>query len=115
MAIRPPTGVNLVSNAIKFTPVGGRIAIETCQDGPLARLIVSDTGIGLSHDQMQHAFEQFHQGEVATSSKRGLGLGLAIAKAIVEEHQGDIWVEIEGIGKGARFYVELSTVKYETS
>lgn len=106
---------NLVSNAIKFTPVGGRLGIETFQDGPSAHLVVSDTGIGLSHEQMQHAFEQFHQGEVATSSKRGLGLGLAIAKAIVEEHQGNIWVESAGVGKGARFCVELPSVKYESS
>jgi PAS domain S-box-containing protein len=102
---------NLVSNAIKFTPAHGRITIETRQRGRFAQLVVSDTGIGLAADQLERVFEQFQQGEVATSSKRGLGLGLAIAKAIVDEHEGRLWVESEGAGKGARFGVELPNVK----
>ncbi len=106
---------NLISNAIKFTPLRGRISIQTRQSGPFARLLVADTGIGLSPDQLERAFEQFQQGEVATSGKRGLGLGLAIAKAIVEEHEGQIWVESDGIGKGARFCVEIPNANNESS
>jgi CheY-like chemotaxis protein len=102
---------NLVSNAIKFTPAAGRIDVETRQCGEFARLLVQDDGIGLSPDQLERVFERFHQGEVATSSKRGLGLGLAIAKAIVDEHEGHMWVESDGAGKGARFVVELPNVK----
>jgi signal transduction histidine kinase len=78
---------NLVSNAIKFTPEGGRIAISCETLGRAARFAVKDSGPGLSPEQIPHLFEPYWQ---AKASQQGVGLGLAIAKGVVEAHGGEI-------------------------
>lgn len=92
---------NLVGNAIKFTPRGGRVAVraEALADG--VRLAVSDSGPGIAADQLPHIFGRFWQAK--RTDRRGIGLGLAIAKGIVEAHGGRIWVESQ-LGKGSTFY-----------
>ena len=98
---------NLVGNAIKFTPPGGRVWIEVEPVEDEVRIAVSDTGPGIAADQVPHIFGRFWQGR--SSDRRGIGLGLAIAKGIVEAHGGRIWVESQ-VGEGSRFIFTLPIV-----
>ncbi len=89
---------NLISNAIKFTPEGGRIALRVEKQGEAVRFAVRDTGAGIPPDKLEAIFERFWQ--VNHKDRRGLGLGLYISKCIVEGHGGRIWAESTP-GKGA--------------
>ena len=91
---------NLLSNAIKFTPRGGSVSIDlTCVDSTV-RLTVSDTGDGISPEFLPYVFDRFRQAEGSISRKQGgLGLGLAVARHLVELHGGTIRAESEGIGE----------------
>jgi len=95
---------NLVGNAIKFTPPGGRVWIEIEPMGTEVRIAVGDTGPGIPADQVPHIFGRFWQAN--RTDRRGIGLGLAIAKGIVEAHGGRIWVESR-VGEGSRFIFTL--------
>ena len=99
---------NLLSNAIKFTPRHGNVSIDlTCVEST-ARLTVSDTGDGISPEFLPYVFDRFRQAEGSISRKQGgLGLGLAVARHLVELHGGTIRAQSEGIGKGAVFTVDL--------
>jgi signal transduction histidine kinase len=99
---------NLVSNAIKFTPEGGRVAVHLERVGNHTRLTVSDTGEGIAPDLLPHIFERFRQGDGSiTRRSGGLGLGLAIARHIVAAHGGTIEARSPGKGAGATFLVTL--------
>jgi PAS domain S-box-containing protein len=99
---------NLLSNAIKFTPRGGEVITRIEQSGSFVRLTVRDTGKGIAPDFLPHVFEPFRQAEnVTTRVHGGLGLGLAIARQLVELHGGNISAKSEGEGKGATFVIEL--------
>ena len=95
---------NLLSNAVKFTAEGGRIVLEGGVESGAAVFRVRDTGDGIPADRLPHVFEQFWQAN--DKDRRGVGLGLAIAKAIVDAHQGTIAVE-STVGKGSTFSVSL--------
>jgi len=99
---------NLLSNAIKFTQRGGSVSIDlTCVEST-ARLTVSDTGDGISPDFLPYVFDRFRQAEGSISRKQGgLGLGLAVARHLVELHGGTITAESEGLGQGSVFSVDL--------
>jgi PAS domain S-box-containing protein len=99
---------NLLSNAIKFTPRGGNVSVDlTCVEST-ARLTVSDTGDGISPEFLPYVFDRFRQAEGSISRKQGgLGLGLAVARHLVELHGGTIRAASEGLGKGASFTVDL--------
>ncbi len=97
---------NLVSNAIKYTPEGGvGFRAGVCEDG--LEVIVYDTGIGLSSEEQARLFTKFFRGSSRVAREAGgTGLGLVIAKAIVERHGG--WIEVEStLGQGTRFRVVL--------
>ncbi|HEY4563829.1 MAG TPA: hybrid sensor histidine kinase/response regulator [Thermoanaerobaculia bacterium] len=99
---------NLFSNAVKFTPDGGAIAVSLKRDGEEARIAVRDSGDGISAAFLPHVFERFRQGEEGPGRRQGgLGLGLAIARHIVEGHGGTIRVDSPGEGQGATFTVSL--------
>ena len=100
---------NLLSNAVKFTPSGGRVELRLERDGPEARIVVLDTGQGIPADFLPHVFERFRQGEDVRSARRqgGVGLGLAIARHLVELHGGRVHVESAGVGHGTTFTVVL--------
>jgi signal transduction histidine kinase len=98
---------NLVSNAVKFTPEGGRVDVRVFASNAHAQIEVSDTGIGIPVEAQGHVFDRFVRGPNASANAiPGTGLGLAIAKAIVHAHRGRIAVESEE-GKGSTFRVEL--------
>ncbi len=94
---------NLVSNAIKFSPANGTISVAVYLEEQALRFAVSDTGIGVAPEDHARIFERFYQSDTTSHSRTGgYGLGLAIAKLIVEQHNGRIWVESEP-GHGATF------------
>ena len=101
---------NLVSNAIKFTPPGGRIDVEVVSDDARTRLIVRDTGIGIHPDFLPHVFERFRQADSSTTrGYGGVGLGLAIVRELVDMHGGTITVASSGEQRGSTFTVDLPT------
>lgn len=107
---------NLLSNAVKFTPTGGQVEVRLTPVGNQAQIQVSDRGKGIHPDFLPYVFEHFRQEDGATTRKfGGLGLGLAIARQIVELHGGRIWAESPGEGQGATFTVELPLLNTSSS
>jgi len=99
--------INLIDNAIKYSPAGGRITVEARQDATGVEIAVGDTGIGIPSKEIVRIFERFYRVDRARSREvGGTGLGLAIVKHIVEAHGGKVSVESQ-IGKGSRFIVTL--------
>jgi PAS domain S-box-containing protein len=99
---------NLLSNAIKFTPREGCVGLLMRRDGGWAEILVQDSGEGIPLHFLPHVFERFRQlDQSATRRHFGMGLGLAIAKEVVEQHGGTIHAESEGAGRGATFVVRL--------
>lgn len=92
---------NLIANAIKFTPRGGRIELALTVGDAVLQLAVRDTGLGIAPDFLPFVFERFRQAE-SSHERSGLGLGLAIARQLVELHGGTIQAESAGLGQGAR-------------
>jgi signal transduction histidine kinase len=102
---------NLVSNAIKFTPAGGRVLVRLEQRGSDVRVEVSDTGIGIAEAERERLFERFFRAQTALERQiQGTGLGLYISHAIVEAHGGRIAVQ-SGEGEGTTFLVELPAAR----
>lgn len=99
--------VNLMTNAIKFTPAGGRVEISLSAIESEVMLRVQDTGKGIAPEILPQIFERFKQGQQNMGSKDGLGLGLAIVKNLVELHHGTVTIESPGIGQGATVTVRL--------
>lgn len=97
--------LNIVHNAIKFTPSGGKVTISTKRSGESVITQVSDTGIGITKEDLPHIFERFFKADKSRSSS-GTGLGLAIAKHTIQAHGGSIWVDSEE-GKGSTFSFSL--------
>ena len=99
---------NLLNNALKFTPRGGRILVEAGPENGRAIVRVTDTGIGLKPEDIQRLFEPFSQvHDTMQKTNAGTGLGLYICKGIIEGHGGRIWCESPGPGKGATFAFEM--------
>ena len=99
---------NLVSNAIKFTPSGGRVLAEVSADAERLRIAISDNGQGMDAEFLPRVFERFSQADAGTNRQRGgLGLGMSIVKQIVEAHGGAIAAASAGMGLGSTFSVEL--------
>ncbi|BDG06903.1 hybrid sensor histidine kinase/response regulator [Anaeromyxobacter paludicola] len=99
---------NLLQNAAKFSPAGGTVTVAVQAEGGHARIRVRDDGIGIAPDLLPHVFEPFVQADDGLSrSHGGLGLGLALVKALVELHGGRVWAESGGLGLGTEFVIEL--------
>jgi len=97
---------NLISNAFKFTPADGTIAISLHQRQEGIVVQIKDTGIGISEDKQKHVFERYYQADNEYAIKEGLGIGLSLAKEIIELHQGTISVDSDE-GEGAAFNIYL--------
>jgi K+-sensing histidine kinase KdpD len=99
---------NLLNNAIKFTPEGGSVSVSLSQDESEAGINVADTGIGIEPGFLPRVFERFSQAHGGINRRYGgLGLGLAIAHAMVLAHAGRVTAESKGVGHGSRFTVHL--------
>ncbi|MBV9329283.1 MAG: PAS domain-containing protein [Chloroflexi bacterium] len=98
---------NLLGNAVKFTPSGGRIETGARRKGDRVELWVSDTGVGIEPQHLSRVFERFYKTDPSRAAGTGTGLGLAIAKHLVLAHAGQIWAESSGNGRGTTFHVAL--------
>jgi signal transduction histidine kinase len=99
---------NLLANAVKFTPKGGRVSARVRAEGGEAFVEVMDTGIGIAPEFLPHVFDRFRQADGSTTRQYGgLGLGLAIVRALAELHGGWVRAESEGLGRGSRFTLGL--------
>ena len=96
---------NLLDNAIKYTPDGGRVEVSARSEGLDAVVSVRDSGIGITADELPHLWARLYRGDQSRTT-RGLGLGLSLVKAIVEAHGGRVAVESTP-GEGSRFDVRL--------
>jgi signal transduction histidine kinase len=95
---------NLVGNAFKYTPTGGATTLALTREDGMAVIGVTDEGEGIAPDQLPHVFELFQR---ATTTGTGLGIGLAVVRALVEAHGGHVTAASGGIGQGATFTVRL--------
>jgi PAS domain S-box-containing protein len=102
---------NILSNAIKFTPPGKQVALRLERVDHMLQISVLDEGEGIEPSFLPHVFERLRQAD-ASSKRSGLGLGLAIARHIIDLHHGEIHAESEGLGKGARFTVTLPVIEH---
>jgi signal transduction histidine kinase len=98
--------LNLLTNAVKFTPPGGRISINAREEGDGLIISVKDNGIGIPREEQPRLFKAYSRIQSDRQKQPGLGLGLAIAKQVVELHGGKIWVDSES-GSGSTFYFTL--------
>ena len=106
---------NLLTNAVKFTPEGGRVEARFERAGSYARIKVSDTGEGIDPEFLPYVFDRFRQADATTTRQRGgLGLGLAIVRHLVELHGGTVSAESEGHGRGTTFTVTLPVAGADT-
>lgn len=105
---------NLLTNAIKFTPAGGSATLHIRRLDENIQLEVADTGEGIAPEFLPHVFERFRQADMAATRRHtGLGIGLALAKQLVELHGGMITAQSDGLGRGATFRVRLPFVSHE--
>jgi PAS domain S-box-containing protein len=98
---------NLLNNAAKFTPAGGRVRVTLTHTGDDALISVHDDGIGIAPDQLPLIFDMFMQAQSGPGRKGGLGLGLTLARNLVERHGGRLTVQSEGLGRGTEFTIRL--------
>ncbi|MGA2079273.1 MAG: PAS domain S-box protein [Holophaga sp.] len=99
---------NLVNNACKYTPPGGRIQVSAYPEGPEAVLCVRDNGVGMSPETLQHAFDLFYQkGQTLDRPEGGLGIGLTLVDRLVRLHHGTVTAASQGLGQGSEFTLRL--------
>jgi PAS domain S-box-containing protein len=98
---------NLLNNAAKFTPSGGRVTLTLTRDGDEAVISVRDTGIGIAPEQLPLVFDMFMQADSGPGRKAGLGIGLTLARTLVEGHGGRLTAHSDGPGRGTEFIIRL--------
>jgi PAS domain S-box-containing protein len=97
---------NLISNAVKYSPGGGKIEVRSVVTNDQLRIDIEDQGNGMSEDQVERVFDKFYRADSSSTAVSGLGLGMSIVKSIVEAHNGRIWIE-SWVGKGTCVSLEL--------
>jgi signal transduction histidine kinase len=106
--------MNLMTNALKFTPAGGTIQLRIADEGGLAGVYVKDSGIGVHPSEIKKVFEKFYQAKYqkdANLRKQGWGLGLAISMEIINGHKGELAATSAGLGKGSTFFYKIPLLK----
>lgn len=98
--------INLLTNAIKYSPQGDKVVVTTAEDDKKLRLCVQDFGIGIEKNQQEKIFSRYYRVQGDSPAISGLGIGLYITAGIVKRHKGKFWVESE-LGKGSKFFIEL--------
>lgn len=102
--------INLLGNALQYTPTGGRVWVSAAQSGSYVEFSVADSGVGIDPEHIPHIFTRFYRVDKSRSRVRGgSGIGLTIAKHLVEASDGRIWAESPGVGKGSIFHFTLPT------
>jgi len=104
--------LNLLSNALKFTPDGGRIDVRAAMRNGMAEISVADTGVGIAPEDQEAIFEEFRQVGTADKKVEGTGLGLALSRKFIELHGGRIWVKSQS-GEGSTFTFTLPALHEE--
>jgi len=103
--------INLLSNALRYTPKGGRVRVYVEEKDGEAEISVQDTGEGIPEEHLSHIFSRFYRVDNSRSREAGgSGIGLTIVKKLVEAHNGKVWAESDGLGKGSVFHFTLPTV-----
>ena len=103
---------NLVGNALQYTPEGGQVTITARRQGDEVQVSVLDTGIGISAEHLPHVFDRFYRADRSRSrGSGGSGIGLTIARHLIEAHGGRIWADSPGLGKGSTFIFTLPVAK----
>jgi signal transduction histidine kinase/CheY-like chemotaxis protein len=107
---------NLLTNALKYTPSGGRVAVTLAADEPDAEIRVKDTGVGIDPDVLSRVFDLFTQAErTLDRAQGGLGIGLTLVRSLVALHGGTVWAESSGRGEGSTFVVRLPLARHTFS
>jgi len=102
--------VNLLGNAVKYSRVGSQVTVRAETVGAEVNISVADTGVGISREDLPHVFDDFYRGQAGLASEQSSGLGLAIARRLVEAHNGSITVE-SVLGQGSTFVIHLPALK----
>jgi len=104
---------NLIGNALQYTPSGGQVSLDVSQVGNEAQFLIKDTGIGISPEHLAHIFDRFYRVDKSRSRQNGggSGIGLTIARHLVEAQGGRIWAESAGESKGSVFAFTLPLAK----
>jgi signal transduction histidine kinase len=102
---------NLIDNALKYSPNGGKITIEGTRLDNFIQISINDEGIGLSIKELEHVFDDFYKADWSRHDLTSSGLGLTICKKIIEKHNGKIWAESKGKDKGSSFIFTLPIIK----
>jgi histidine kinase len=104
---------NLTGNALQYTPEGGQVILAAQALGDLVQISVRDNGAGIPAEHLAHIFDRFYRVDKSRSRKAGggSGIGLTIARALIEAQGGRIWVESAGDGQGSTFYFTLPMAK----
>ena len=105
---------NLIENSVKYSEEFGKITIDAIKEKNHVKISIKDTGLGMTKEQIKHAFEEFYKADKSRHDFESSGLGMTICKKIIERHNGKIWIESPGLGKGITVHFTLPLYKDDT-